>query len=352
MIFLKTNLKKIIIGLLIFSVVTFSINKIRAQSDNINNQKLDTKKDKIVFPQKKDMKDEITLTGSIDASKKTDLKFQTSGLLVWVGVKEGDKVRKWQAIASLNKNDLKKKLQADFNDYRSALSTFDDTQDDYKTQKDNLTLTDDMKRILIRSQNTLNNSVINYELSDLAIKYATILSPIDGIVTHIDQPLSGTNITPATATFTIVDPKSIYFTSSISQDDVTKIKLGQKTEINLDSFPDQNINSKITYIAFTPVSGQTSTVYNVYFELPLDNSTFNYRLGMDGDAKIILSESNNALTLPGNAVKEENGDKYVLVKTDDNQLTKKIVKTGIETDDDTEILEGLSENDQVVIKQK
>jgi len=347
--FFKKHLKKIIIIAIILLVSGFGVYRANAKTSDVT--KFDVKKETVISPKEETIKEEITLTGSVDASTKAELQFQTSGQLAWVGVKVGDRVKKYQAIASLNKEVLKKQLQADFNTYRSALATFDDTQDKYKTEKDNLTLTDDMKRILVRSQNTLDNSVINYELQDLVLKYATLTSPINGVVTNIEQPNSGVNITPASATFSIIDPTSIYFKAQIDQEDVTRVKVGDKTTISLDSFPEEEFTSEVTYISFTPISGQTSTVYEIRFKLVgNDNQDIKYRLGMDGDAVISLKEINNALTLPIDAIHQDQDQPYVFVKSDDNQLlTKKTIKTGIETDTTVEILEGLSENDQVVI---
>jgi len=349
--FLKKNLKKIIIILIVGLISGFGIYKINAKNKPKEVLKFDIKKEVVINPKRETIKEEITLTGLVDASTKTSLQFKTSGQLAWVGVKVGDRVKKYQAIASLNKEELKKSLQADFNDYRSALATFDDVQDQYKYEKDNLILTDEMKRILVRSQNTLGNSVINYELQDLAIKYATLYSPISGIVIAIDEPNSGVNITPASATFSIIDPTSIYFKAQIDQEDINRIKIGDKTTVMLDSFPKESIESEVTYISFVPISGQTSTVYEIRFKLNgVDNQDLKYRLGMDGDAVISLKQIDNSLTLPIEAINQDVNQSYVLIKpADDNQLVKKNITTGIETDTTVEILEGLTENDQVVI---
>ena len=258
------KLTAIILALIFVSIIITVFIKSKSKDTPTFDDKTET----LITPDIQTIRDEITLTGSVDASSKSDLQFQTSGQLSWIGVKVGDSVKKYQAIASLNKEALKKQLQADFNTYRSALATFDDTQDAYQNEKDNLTLTDDMKRILIRAQNTLDNSVINYELQDLAIKYATITSPINGIVVNVNQPNSGVNITALSPIVTIVDPQSIYFSAQIDQEDVTKIKVGDSANVTLDSYSDQPYESQITYISFIPVSGQTSTVYEVHFKLP------------------------------------------------------------------------------------
>lgn len=144
---------------------------------------------------------------------------------------------------------------------------------------------------------------------------------------------------------------SIYFKAQIDQEDVTRVKVGDKTTITLDSFPEKEFVSEVTYISFTPVSGQTSTVYEIRFKLDGNsNQDLKYRLGMDGDALISLKEIPNGLTLPIEAIRQDEDQPYVFVKSNDNQpLIKKTIKTGIETDTTVEILEGLSENDQVVV---
>ena len=344
--FLKRNFKKIIITTIIVAVITIGIIRSVNKSKSSNPTIFNSQKQTIITPKRETIKDEITLAGSIDATLKADLNFQTSGQLAWVGVKVGDKVKKYQAIASLDKAALQKQLQLDFNNYKTTVSNFYDTTDKYKDS----IITTDIKRILDRNQNTLDNSVINYELGDLTIKYATLTAPFAGIITNITQPSNGINVSPVNATFSIIDPNSLYFRSKIDQGDVPKIKVGDITKITLDSFPNQTFESKVSYIAFTPVTGESSTVYEVRFELPTKNNELLYRLGMDGDAVISLRQDDNALTIPIEAIQQDGDQTFVLVKESTNNiLTKKYIKTGIETDTTVEILEGLSENDQIVL---
>lgn len=345
----KKNLVIIAILILIFGFIFY-----RSQN-NANDQdipKFEPKKDEIISPKVLDLDETITLAGKIDALSKAEVRFQTSGRLAWVGVQVGDSVRKWQSLASLDKIELRKSLEKQFNDYKSQLDTFQDVQDTYKTEKENLTLTDEMQRILNRSQNGLNNSVIAYELADLTVKYATIWSPINGIVVGVDQPNPGINITPATASFYIIDPNSIYFKSEIDEEDVSRIYVGQKTQISIDTFPDEVFDSEITYISFSPVAGQASTVYEVRFKLDIDNQDLKYRLGMNGDASILISQAPKALVLPLEAVNQDaNGDYFVYVLNSQNQVEQKSITTGIETDDYIQIISGISENEKILIKQ-
>jgi len=310
--------------------------------------KINIKKAQVAKVQKGDITQYLTLAGKVDTERSVVLQFQTSGKLAWVGVKEGDKVGKWQAVASLDKSELQKRFQKTMNDYLTNRWNFEDTQDKYKQTKEDRLVTDEIKRILERTQFSLENSVLDVELADLTVKYATLVSPISGIVISLDQPYPGVNIIPSGATFTIADPSSIYLRSEIDEEDVTKVKVGQSTLISLDSFPDQEIESKISYIAFTPIQGQTSTVYQIKFELDLPNSDLKYKVGMNGDAKIKLAEVKDVLTVPVEAVFEEKDEKFVYLRTQKGKIEKKMVKTGIENDIVIEITEGLKGDETVI----
>jgi len=341
-------MKKYLLILLILAVLlgfSTGYTKITAQSVKPTTVKYDSKKDKLVTPTRQDITDQITLAGSISASGIANLRFQNPGKLVWVGVKVGDKVKKWQAIAGLDQQLLKKSLQTQFNNYRTQFSQFWDTQ---KTYKD-MVISDTIQRILDRSNYSLDNSVINYEIADMAIKESTLVSPIAGVVVGVDQPVAGANISPTNASFTIVDPNTIYFTSEVDEDTVTKIALGNSTTINLDSFPDSPINAKVDYISFAPITGQSSTVYEVRFSLPVNNQDLTYRLGMNGDASIFLKKSTNAITIPIDAIYDDNGQSYVYLKSD-KELVRQNITIGIETDTDVEVLSGLTGNETIVIK--
>lgn len=349
--FFKRHKKKIILALILILVLFFGLHQSQAKKRK-NPAFFNPQKDIIVTPQLKTIEDTLTLSGSIDAHDKAEVNFQTSGRLAWVGVKEGDRVKKWQSLASLDRQELRKQLEISFNNYQSQLSQFDDTQDKYKQEKEALILTDEMKRILARSQFALDNAVINYELNDLAVKYATIWSPINGIVVSVAQPHPGVNITPANSSFIIVDPASVYFKAEIDEDDLSRVRIAQPATIEIDAFSDDSFNSEITQIAFTPIAGQSSTVYKIDFKLPVDNQDLRFRLGMSGDVKIILKQEDNALVLPIDALNQEDDNYYLWVKTNNSTLEKKEVTIGIETDEEVQIIQGINPDDQIIIKKK
>lgn len=282
----------------------------------------------------------VSASGEITAATQVDLKFQTSGQLAWVGVKEGDRVKKWQALASLDKNELEKRLQKDLSTYLEERTEFDDTQDQYPGAP----LTDLIKRLKERAQIDLDQTVLDVEIRDIALKYSVLVSPIAGIVTHLDVPVAGVNITPAAAVFTVADPESLIFAAQVDETDIHAIKEGQGVQLTLDAFPDQKFSSQVSQISFTSQNSRGGgTVFLVKIPLP-ELEGVQFRIGMNGDAEFLVRSAEDVLTMPIEALLSDN---QVWVKRGES-FGKTEVKTGIETGAEIEILEGLSQGDEVV----
>ncbi len=341
------KLKKFLYLIPVFLLVLFIGFKSR-QASQQKDLKINLKKVQTVEVTRGDLEKNLVLAGKIAAQDYAILRFQGSGELAWLGVKEGDRVKKWQAVASLKKESLKKSLQKEANDYLTSRWNFEDLQDQYRQTRDSYLITDEMQRILDRQQFSLNNAVLDYELADLAVKYASLVSPIEGIVTNLDYPSSGINITPTNFSITVVNPNSLYFRSEVDEQDVVNLKPDQPAKISLDSFEDESFDSKITQIAFTPVEGQTATVYELKFLLDQQNPDLKYKIGMNGDVTINLLKVNDVLYLPIEAIFEENGQSFVYLKSKTAIPEKREIQTGLENDSYVEITSGLAENDLVV----
>jgi RND family efflux transporter MFP subunit len=298
---------------------------------------------------KQNLKETLTLSGEIDAEEKVILKFQTSGRLAWVGVKEGDYVKKYQTIASLDKRDLKNRLDKYLNNYLKQRNSFEQTKDDYEETYEFSTgdLHKRAKRILENSQYDLNSAVLDVEYQNLLLEYADLWTPIEGVVTHIDIPKAGVNITPANANFEIVNPKTLYFSATVEQADVVNLKEGMKGKLTLDSFSDFEDEVKVSYISFSPKSGETGTVYQIKLELSEKTKKLPLRLGMTGDVEFLVKEKNNVIALPSRFIKKDKEGSYVFVK-ENNKKIKKYIKIEEEIDGKIVIKSGLNEGEIII----
>lgn len=301
---------------------------------------------------RQDLQDILTLSGQVAADDHVVLRFQSSGKLTWVGVKVGDIVKKYQGIASLDTRDLKMRLKKNLNSYASQRGTFDQSRDDNQRVGDQPIREngDRMKRLLEDAQYDLNSSVLDVELSDLALEYSYLYTPIAGVVVRADVTNPGTNITPAGAEFEIINPETLYFSFTSDQTEIIKLKEGIKGEISLDSYPDDKISGELYYISFIPKAGETGTVYEGRIKIP-EGQEMKYRFGMTGDVEFVMGEKNNVVTVPDKFIKAEGDKKYVMRLTDGKE-EKVYLKTGLEVDGNVEVLSGIEEGNVILNVQK
>lgn len=293
----------------------------------------------------------LSASGSIQADRKADLTFQTGGRLSWVGVKKGDWVKKWQGIASLDKRQLEKNLQKELNDYLTSRWNFQDTRDAYTVSTDNLdayTLTTAARRVLERSQFTLNNSVLDVEIQAVSKEFASLIAPFDGLVTSLPAHV-GTNVTSTTLIATVLDPDSMYFEAQIDEVDISKIKIGAPVELTLDAYPEEVIDAKVINIDFSPISlSGGGTGYAVRISLPPQTDNLKFKLGLNGNADIIMATLDEALILPPAAIAQKDGRSVVKV-SQGKQVVERAIEVGLETEDEVEIKSGLNDGDRVII---
>lgn len=291
----------------------------------------------------------IASSGKTKATRTAELKFQTSGKLTWVGVKEGDRVKAYQAIAQLDVREVRKNLEKALRDYSAERNDFEEMwRVTYKGTKDpNSALTDTVKRILEKNQWDLEQAVTDVELKHLSVEYASLVTPIAGIVTRVDSPIAGVNITPATAVFEVVDPDSLVFEASVDEVDAANLAIGKTAIITLDAFPDMPFSGTISKIAFTAkTSSGGATVFPVEVAIA---SVSAIRIGMNGDVVINADIQENTLIIPSEALRENSSESYVYKKQGKTYTKTKIV-LGSRSEGEAVVTSGILEGDEVVVK--
>jgi RND family efflux transporter MFP subunit len=333
--FFKNNWKIFLIGGIIVGAIGFG----KYNQDQKNKPQLTFEQ-----PVFQNLTKVLEVSGVIDAKEKANLRFAGGGKVVYLGAKEGDFVKKWQTIATIDRRVLQKQLQQDLNLYMKERWDWETTQDssDYPLE------TIGTRRIIDKEQWDLNNEVLDVEIRDIAITNTVLSAPFSGILVSSPTNVTGVNLL-ATEGFELINPDTLIFRAAIDEADIAQITLEQPGEIFLDSFPDDPISSQINYIAYRSNASSTGTVFVV--ELPITGESLlnKYRLGMNGDVEIKLDERENVLTIPFVATRERNEKVFIDVKTEKDQYEEREIETGLETEDYVEVLGGLSENDEVLI---
>jgi len=308
-------------------------------------------KDSTYTIKRQNLKETLALSGELSADEHVVLRFQTSGRLSWVGVKVGDTVKKYQTVASLDQRELKKNLQKKLLTYAQTRNTFDQAGSDNQRIGDqptnDLDLGDKMKRLLENSQYGLDSSVLDVELTNLSLEYSNLITPIEGVVTRVDSKYAGVNITAAQAEFEIINPKTLFFSFTADQTEITKLSDGMRGEMTFDAFPEQKKEGTLYYISYTPKAGETGTVYEGRVRIESTDLS-QYRFGMTGDAIFTLSEKNNVVAVPSNYVKTDITGKYAM-KVINGKQEKTYLTVGPDIDGFYEVSKGLEEGDVISI---
>lgn len=337
----KIKSRKILVAAIITTTVLFFIAK--ALLTPVSN-KSDSTTVKRTY-----IKQQLTLSGQIDAEEHATLQFQTGGKLAWLGVKNGDRVKKGQMLAYLEKEKLEAVLRQARQDFIAAQAPHDKYYDGRTGESESY----DQKVTRTALDATQNKAYDNVRIAQENLKDATLYSPIEGIVVRIDPIFPGTNIyVPSQAQIEITNPNTLYLNVTADQTDVVGLRGGQSGEFILDSYPDRKIKGTIKSISFSPKKDETGTVYEVKVNLdgqnlqtpPNASQKEDYRLGMTGDITFTTKTKSNVLYLPSKFIKSDDKGNYVNLG---RERKKTYVTTGLETDNDTEIISGLSEGNLV-----
>lgn len=290
-----------------------------------------------------DVEEVLILSGEIKADEYAKLTFPTSGEISWVGVKEGDKVKKGQALAKLNTVILNAVFQQAKATLRAAEATVANIHDQVKDHTGDETFA--QKDARTTAEAAKDRAYEAYVAAEYNLRNATLTAPFSGIVTTLTHPFSGVNISVAEPQVELINPDTMYFDVSADQSEVMKLSIGQEVNIVLDSISDEKLKGKIVFIGYTPKINEVGTIYKVKvaFEKQMDIKL--YRIGLTGDATFIISKREGVLFVPPKYVKSDPNGNY-LKKSGKNGKT--YIEIGLEGEDSTEIIsDEIKEGDTV-----
>jgi membrane fusion protein, macrolide-specific efflux system len=283
--------------------------------------------------------EELILSGEIAAVEHAKLAFQTSGELSWIGVKEGDIVKKGQSIAKIDTVSLNSTYQRARADLRAAEASVEKIHDDVKNHGSDETFT--QKEIRTDAEVTKDKAYEAVLMAEKALKDAILRSPFAGTVTYVANPFPKVNVVATQTQVEVINTATVYFKVLADQTEVINLSEGKTAEIILDPIDDKKLKGVISAVSFAPDPNEASTVYEVKVIFSNFDEIKNiYRIGMSGDAVFQLKKVENVISVPPKFVKTDKDGKYVLTN---NGKTKNRVEIGLEGEDFIEIKSGLSE---------
>ncbi len=313
-----------------------------------------------------------TRAGTVEACQRTKLSTIMGGRIEYLGVKEGDKVKKGQLLLKLW-NDDQKAQQALAEAQRAmaaqrvkevcTTAASSRREAERQTSLKNKGFVSDAREDTARSEADARGAACETARADVAQAAARVsvtkveqgrmvlYAPFDGTVAKIVGELGEYSTpsppgVPTPPAIDLIDETCLYVKAPMDEVDAPKIKAGLPVRVSLDALPKQPLTGKVRRVApyVLAIEKQARTVdVEIDFERPAE---VNMLVGYSADVEIVLSGRDKVLRVPTAALIE--GSRVMMLNAESGKLEERKVKAGLANWEFTEIVEGLAEGDRIV----
>jgi HlyD family secretion protein len=346
----------------------------------------------------------VVATGRIEPIAKVEIKSKANGIIKELKVEVGDIVTPGQTLAELDKEDLaarvreakaaligaesnlkaaeaeviKNKVEAEGPDVPFTKRNFeraekllrdgvlpqqsyDDTRSAYELAVNRQNVARAQGAVIeakvAQARAAVAQAQATVDRAEEELKYATIRSPIGGMVlsrdVEIGSPVSSILNMGAAATLVMVlgDISQVYVRGKVDEADIGVVKLDQPSRIKVETFKDKVFDGKVTQIS--PLGVDKDNVITFEVKVSINNPGNLLRANMTANAEIVLEERKGVLLLPESAViydNQRNASVEIPAPGQPKGRERKSIKAGISNGSRTEVIEGLSEKQQVILQ--
>ena len=306
-----------------------------------------------------DLKSTVSATGTIRPVDSVEVSSKVTARIKSVLVKENDTVTAGQTVALLDGKDYEAKRDQAQYKVTNTRAKYDRVSYLYSIGAD--------------TQVDLEDAQLNYDTAVSALSEAqsdmsemTIQAPMTGVV--IGEPkTAGTMAVQGsdnpTVIMRIADLSSKQIMAKVDETDIGNIKVGQDATFTVDTYTGRTFTAHVSNISQTDTgnswdtsstssssSSASSSASVIYYYVTLDVDDPDSELLPAMTARVEINTANKpqALVVPISTLKTDANGSYVIVKNPDGSQENRYVQTGIYSDEYVEILDGLSEGEQVV----
>lgn len=304
----------------------------------------------------------------VDAVERVELLPRVTGRLLALHVKQGDRVKKGEVVATLEheqqdalilstiaqaasaRADTEKaraemlNAKTDLDRYSRLVKEGFSTQQQYDAIQTEYTSAEASYRAALAKER-------QYEAEEKRVKSEKndyiIRAPIDGIVLNDYSLTAGAMISPSSPILDIADPRMLKATLRVPELKIFSVAVGMPVSLRFDALPGESFGGSVTRIdQYVDPATRTSSV-----EIVLDNEKQaggRLRPGMFGQAAIVEKSFAGTLTVPEGALHASETGLYVYVVAG-GKAAQREVATGIQDGGRVQILGGLAEGDEVII---
>jgi HlyD family secretion protein len=313
----------------------------------------------------------ITATGTIEPVTSVTVGTQVSGIVAHLYVDYNSIVKKGQVIAELDKTNLISELNRARADLSSAQSTLDYQRANYNRYKTlyekGLVSADEFESNRLnyeKARQSVASSQESVRKAETNLGYATITSPIDGVVlsksVEEGQTVAASFNTPEL--FTIAqDLTNMRVIADIDEADIGGVKEGQRVSFTVDAFPDDKFEGAVTQVRQQATTSSNVVTYEVVISAP--NNDLKLKPGLTANVTIFTMEKDNILALPSKALRFTpneallKGDQQIadveapakVWTLEGNTFKAHRVETGVSNGMMTEIVSGVKEGTEILV---
>ena len=258
-----------------------------------------------------DIHTSITATGTIEPVTSVTVGTQVSGIVSKLYVDYNSEVKRGQVIAELDKTNLTSELNSAKANLNSAQSTLNYEQANfnrYKTLYEKGLVSADeyesARLTYVKAKDQVTTATQSVQKAQTNLGYATITSPIDGVVlsksVEEGQTVAASFNTPEL--FTIAqDLTNMRVIADIDEADIGGVKEGQRVSFTVDAFPEDHFEGKVTQVRQQATTESNVVTYEVVISAP--NNDLKLKPGLTANVTIFTLEKNGVLVCPAKALR-------------------------------------------------
>ena len=273
------------------------------------------KDEKITFAtakvEKTNIQTSITATGTIEPVTSVTVGTQVSGIVSHLYVDYNSVVKKGQVIAELDRTNLISELNTAKANLSSAQSSLNYQLSNYNRYKElhdkGLVSADEFESArlqYLQAKEQVNSSRESVPKAQTNLGYATITSPIDGVIlsksVEEGQTVAASFNTPEL--FVIAqDLTNMRVIADIDEADIGGVKEGQRVSFTVDAFPDDHFEGQVTQVRQQATTESNVVTYEVVISAP--NKDLKLKPGLTANVTIYTLEKNDVMAVPSKALR-------------------------------------------------
>ena len=298
-----------------------------------------------------------TRAGTIDACRRSKMSPAMGGQIATLAVEEGDMVEKDQILLELWNKETKARVKAaERSSDQTCIISAKAQRDADRTNElfsKGLASEEAKEAAVTNAESGLaacNAAKAQVEVTKASLERTQLIAPFGGIVAEIEGEL-GEYVTPSPVgvatkpTLDLIDNTCIYIKAPIDEIDAPEVVAGLKSRITMDAFGQKEFPATVRRVA-PYVLDLEKQARTVEIEAVFDNPQEFLLPGYSADITIIVDTSEETLSIPSQAVM---GGNSVYLINSDGTISEKEIEVGLSNWQVTEVLGGLSLDDQIVL---